>query len=84
MHPNSSPTPRVERRVIGAKTWRDCTGDVLAWDGTVLRITTLPGNVMVKGAEWRVNGERYQQRYLDTMRPMRVWLAPAGDSAEVV
>jgi hypothetical protein len=84
MHPNSSPTPRVERRAHGAKRWRDCSGDVLAWDGTVLRITTLPGNVMVKGAEWRVNGTVYQQRYLDTMRPMRVWLAPVGDGAEVV
>jgi len=39
---------------------------------------------MVKGAEWRVNGTVYQQRYLDTMRPMRVWLAPVGDGAEVV
>lgn len=84
MHPNSSPTPRVERRAHGAKMWRDCTGDVLAWDGTVLRITTLPGNVMVKGAAWRIDGVEYAQRYLDTMRPMRVWLAPVDDSAEVV
>ena len=60
MHPNSSPTPRVERRAHGAQRWRDCSGDVLAWDGTVLRITTLPGNVMVKGAEWRVDGTVYQ------------------------
>ena len=84
MHPHPSPILRVERRAHGAKMWRDVTGDVLAWDGTVLRITTLPGNVMVKGAEWRIGGREYRQRYLDTMRPMRVWLAPVDESAGVV
>lgn len=81
MHPPH--TPRVERRVIGAKTWRDCTGDVLDWDGTVLRIASLPGNVMMKGAAWRIDGALYAQRYLDTSGPVRVWLAPADESAEV-
>jgi hypothetical protein len=40
--------------------------------------------VMVKGAAWRIDGREYRQRYLDTMRPMRVWLAPVDDGAEVV
>ena len=77
MHPNSSPTPRVERRVIGAKTWRDCTGDVLAWDGTWLTVTKMPTRAMTAGARWRIDGTEYQQRVVEVSGALRVRLVRA-------
>jgi len=69
----------VERRTHGAQRWQDVTADVLGWDGVTLTVRSVPESTLIRGAAWRIDGEVFEQRRVDTAGPVRVTLVSRAD-----